>query len=84
MHLGRAFQYAGARIVLMSLWSVESATTVTLGMRVLRGIAKKAEAKDEALRAARESLRTAGFQHPFFWAGFVLLGERGVLPEQPL
>ena len=77
MHLGRAFQYAGARSVLMSLWSVESATTVTLGMRVLEGMGKKGEAKDEALQAAREELRKAGFQHPFFWAGFVLVGERG-------
>ena len=77
MHLGRAFQYAGARSALMSLWSVEDESTNELGARVLAGM-EKGEGKDAALLAARRLLREKGYEHPFFWAGFILVGERDV------
>ena len=78
MHLGRAFQYAGARSVLMSLWSVELESTMLLGERVLAEL-EAGKAKDEALLAARRLLRQKGYEHPLFWAGFILVGERDVL-----
>jgi CHAT domain-containing protein len=35
------------------------------------------EGKDalEALRQARTAVRKAGYEHPFFWAPFILVGE---------
>lgn len=74
MGMGRAFQYAGARSVLMSLWSVAERSSVDL----VRGFFKhlrEGKNKLEALRLARKEIRTAGYNHPFFWAPFVLVGE---------
>jgi CHAT domain-containing protein len=28
-----------------------------------------------ALRLAREDIRRAGYEHPFYWAPFILIGE---------
>jgi CHAT domain-containing protein len=61
----------------MSLWSVEDESTNDLGARVLEGM-EKGEGKDVALLAARKLLREKGYEHPFYWAGFILVGERDV------
>lgn len=73
MGMGAAFQHAGARNVLMTMWSVAEESTTLLSDGFLRGID---EGKDpsEALRQAREEIRAAGYAHPFYWAGFVLVG----------
>jgi len=75
MGLGRAFQYAGAKTVLMSLWSVEEESTVLLTEKFF-GYLKQGKGKLEALRQARADIRQAGYAHPFFWAPFLLVGER--------
>ncbi len=36
---------------------------------------KQGKGKLEALRLARKQVRAEGFDHPFFWAPFVLVGE---------
>jgi CHAT domain-containing protein len=74
MGMGRAFQYAGAKSVLMSLWSVSEKTSVILVDNFFRNM-KEGKDKLESLRLAREEVRSQGFDHPFFWSGFVLLGE---------
>jgi CHAT domain-containing protein len=75
--LTRAFLYAGARSVLASLWDVSDRGTAELMERFYRRLAK-GEAKDEALRAAQvEMVRARGPRsHPFYWAGFQLMGDR--------
>jgi CHAT domain-containing protein len=82
--LTRAFQYAGARSVLASLWSVADGTTAIL-MERFYGYLKTGRSKDAALRHAQLDLirgRTPGSghapprtAHPFYWAGFQLSGE---------
>jgi tetratricopeptide (TPR) repeat protein len=74
MSMGRAFQYAGARSVLMSLWSVDAFSSVKLIEGFFR-LRKEGKSKSESLRLARKALREEGFEHPFFWASFVLAGE---------
>lgn len=74
MGMGRAFQYAGARSVLMSLWSVDAQTSVELVTSMLHHL-KNGKSKLEALGLAREEIRRSGRDHPFFWAAFVLVGE---------
>lgn len=74
MAMGRAFQYAGARSVLMSLWSVSEASSVNLVESFFLNM-KEGRTKSEALAAARAEIRKKGFDHPFFWAGFILVGE---------
>ena len=36
---------------------------------------KEGKGKLEALKLAREEIRTQGYDHPFFWAAFILVGE---------
>ncbi|MEA2561857.1 MAG: hypothetical protein QOH06_3361 [Acidobacteriota bacterium] len=86
--LTRAFQYAGARTVAASLWSVADQVTAELMTRFHRHLAAGLP-KDQALRAAqieliREPLEitTANGQAlemdasaPFYWAAFQLFGD---------
>ena len=74
MGMGRAFQYAGAKSVLMSLWSVAQNSSVQLTDSFFRHL-KEGKSKLEALKLARGEIRKAGYDHPFFWAPFILVGE---------
>lgn len=73
--LTRAFQYAGARSVLASLWSVADASTATL-MKSFYTHLSQGETKDAALRSAQlDLMRSARLSHPYYWAGFALYGD---------
>ncbi|MFH1115190.1 MAG: CHAT domain-containing protein [Pseudomonadota bacterium] len=74
VNLGRAFQYAGAKAVLMSVWSVAEEASVKLVESFLRHL-KAGKQKAEALRLARRDVRADGYEHPFYWAAFILAGE---------
>ena len=74
MGMGRAFQYAGARSTLMTLWSVAQRFSVDLTSSFLRHL-KEGKPRLEALKLARDEIRKAGFDHPFFWAPLILVGE---------
>ncbi len=74
MGMGRAFQYAGAKSVLMSLWSVSETASVNLVESFFKHL-KEGKNKLEALRLARQEIRKAGYDHPFYWAPFILVGE---------
>jgi CHAT domain-containing protein len=74
MGMGRAFQYAGAKSVLMTLWSVAETSSVQLTDSFFRHL-KEGKSKLEALRLARDEIRKSGYDHPFFWAPFILVGE---------
>jgi CHAT domain-containing protein len=86
--LTRAFQYAGARSVIASLWDVPDQTTAELMARLHHHLAAGLP-KDQALRAAQmelirkpvrittaagQTLET-GTSAPFFWAAFQLFGD---------
>jgi len=73
--LTRAFQYAGARSVLSSLWKVDDKATAEL-MKRFYGYLKAGRPKDEALRLAQVDLiRSADFSQPRDWAAFQLNGD---------
>jgi CHAT domain-containing protein len=73
--LTRAFQFAGARSVLASLWSVSDVSTADLMTRFY-GYLREGRSKDEALRAAQVDLiRSQDFAHPYYWAAFQLTGD---------
>lgn len=74
MSMGRAFQYAGGKSVIMSLWSVAEKSSVILIENFFKNLKGGAD-KITSLEMARKELRRQGFEHPFFWAAFVLLGE---------
>lgn len=74
--LTRAFMYAGARRVVVSLWNVNDKATASLMQRLYVGILRSGKTPAAALRAAQvEMLRTRQWQSPYFWAPFVMQGE---------
>ena len=74
MGMGRAFQYAGARNVLVSLWSVAETSATELTSTFFKYIKEGKEPK-EAIRLARSEIRRKGYEHPFYWASFILFGK---------
>ena len=82
--LRRAFQYAGARRLLVSLYKVPDDDTVQLMTKLYGSLKTGARVRDafhEAQLAVLDSRRAkAGAAHPFYWASFVLVGD--VIPER--
>jgi tetratricopeptide (TPR) repeat protein len=74
MSMGRAFQYAGAKSVLMTLWAVAEDSSVKLTGNFFKH-RKSGKSKLESLKLARDEIRKQGFEHPFFWAAFIMVGE---------
>jgi CHAT domain-containing protein len=86
--LTRAFQYAGARSVMASLWKISDRTTAELMVRFYRHL-KEGKPKDEALRAAQMELIRGPIQitnekgeveeidasAPYYWAAFQIYGD---------
>lgn len=73
--LSRAFSKAGAPTVIASLWSVSDDSTRDT-MTVFYRELTTGQSKAEAMRRAQLSiLRDPRYQHPFYWAPFVILGE---------
>jgi CHAT domain-containing protein len=87
-----AFFQAGARSLLVSLWEVEDRSTALLmrrfyelwtGRRAGAHAASPGMSKAAALREAKSWLRNYAdpsgarpFAQPYYWAGFVLIGDR--------
>jgi CHAT domain-containing protein len=80
--LGRGFARRGAPALVMSLWSIDDATTAELLNATYDGLAATS-GPAAALFAAGNSYRTnvtnPRFGHPYYWAGLVYYG-----PEVPL
>jgi CHAT domain-containing protein/tetratricopeptide (TPR) repeat protein len=75
--LARSFMYAGVPSIVMSLWKVNDQSTSWLMPAFYKHLST-GQAKDEALRQAKmEFLLEADplFHHPFYWSGFVVLGD---------
>jgi CHAT domain-containing protein len=74
LSMGRAFQAAGTKSVIMSLWSVAEEPSIALVDEFFRQRAQ-GRSKLDAWAGARAHVRGLGFEHPFFWASFILVGE---------
>jgi tetratricopeptide (TPR) repeat protein len=76
----RAFLYAGAASLLLSLWRVEDQATAQLMDRFYQALLD-GQSKPSALRQAQLALLRGDegyrYSHPFFWSPFVLIGDRG-------
>jgi CHAT domain-containing protein len=72
----RGFLYAGARRVVVTLWSIRDEATSRLMLHFYEGLLHKGLSPSEALRRAQISIRAEKrWRSPYFWAGFVLQGE---------
>jgi len=82
--LARAFAFAGARSIITTLWSVADAKTKDFILEFYHQL-KNGQPKDLALKKARLNYLKAHpgpeEAHPFFWAGFVGIGEMAPLPN---
>jgi len=82
--LMRAFLYAGADSLVLSLWAVEDHSTARL-MEAFYGKLAQGWTKGAALQhAQRQFIETQGtlptsYAHPYFWAPFFLVGDWGAL-----
>ena len=66
---------AGARSMVVSQWQVEASSTASLMTGFHRGLAADPTARAESLRAASLAvLASPERRHPFYWAGFILVG----------
>lgn len=71
---------AGSPATIASLWKVDSASTSVMMVALHRGLLRHGREpsfpKAEALRqAAVETMKNESYRHPFYWAGFVLIGQ---------
>jgi len=80
MGLTRAFLYAGAKSLQVSLWKVSDRTTAYLMPDFYRSLVAGAAPVDALRRAKLESLADPRRAHPAYWAPFVLIGGPGPTP----
>ncbi|NEQ83110.1 MAG: CHAT domain-containing protein, partial [Moorea sp. SIO2I5] len=74
---GYLMQNAGADAAIASLWSVNDEGTQALMNKFYQVLKQGKVTKAEALRQAQIALITKveyGFEHPFYWAPFILIG----------
>jgi CHAT domain-containing protein/Tfp pilus assembly protein PilF len=74
----RAFLYAGTPSVLATLWPVDDEASSALMTSFYRHL-RQGRSPSGALQAAQlETARQERWQAPYYWAGFVLIGDMGV------
>jgi CHAT domain-containing protein/tetratricopeptide (TPR) repeat protein len=73
--INRAFFYAGASSVLMSLWAVNDQASYQLMERFYFHL-RSSESIMSALRKAKlEMIDSNALSHPYYWAGFIVSGK---------
>ncbi|MGB3862989.1 MAG: CHAT domain-containing protein [Candidatus Aminicenantaceae bacterium] len=73
--INRAFFYAGASSVLMSLWAVNDQATYQLMERFYTHL-RSSDSIMKALRKAKlEMINSGTLSHPYYWAGFIISGK---------
>ncbi len=77
--LARTFFFAGARALMVTHWDVEDQAGAYLVSNTLAGMRAGADGGLAAsLRKVQlQMLATKGYEHPFFWAPVVVIGEGG-------
>ena len=78
MSLSHAFALAGVPATVMSLWKIPDQTTPALMVRFYQNL-KDGLPKNEALRKAKldylQAAKLDQLAHPYYWAGFMLMGD---------
>lgn len=82
LSLTGAFRYAGSRNFVMSLWAVSDRSTYQVMRKFFTGIKEnqsKATALQQAMVHHLETEKDPELLHPYYWAGFSLIG-----PGEPI
>jgi CHAT domain-containing protein len=75
--LTRAFLYAGTTMVLATLWEVDDASTLRLMKQFYGDLVEAVRGEDKTgalTRAQRALLSSDDYNHPYYWAPFVMVG----------
>jgi CHAT domain-containing protein/tetratricopeptide (TPR) repeat protein len=75
--LSWAFLAAGARAIVASQWPVDSAATRHLMIELHRGLISGLPRAEALRRAGLATRAVEKYRHPYYWSGFVLLGDPG-------
>lgn len=81
MSLARAFQYSGSQRVLTTLWKTDDRAGASLTTSFFESIAAQLSPQ-QALKAARLAWLDQSDSyhcHPYYWSGYVLIGEGGTI-----
>lgn len=78
--LRRAFQVAGVRTLIMSLWAVEDESArawmrALYEARLVKRMGAAEAVREASLTGLRERRERGESTHPFYWAGFVAAGD---------
>jgi len=74
MGLIRAFQLVGAQSLIASLWEVNDRST-SLFMEYFYQFLAEGASKSSALKQAKLKMIQSKYNHPFYWAPFILFGD---------
>jgi CHAT domain-containing protein len=69
-----AFLAAGTRNTVVSQWKVDSAGTTELMLAFHRNLKQGTDSARSLQKAVLETMRNPEYRHPFYWAGFVMIG----------
>jgi CHAT domain-containing protein len=73
--LTRALIYAGTSSVMVSLWSVDAASTKELMLHFYK-LVKSGKDRATALQQAQINIMSKEeYSHPYYWAPFILVGD---------
>lgn len=73
LNFARAFQQAGARSVMVTLWNIPVVESLAF-YRDFYQVLKAGKSKLDAMQAVRRTIRSRE-PHPYFWSGLILHGE---------
>ncbi len=73
--INRAFFYAGASSVLMSLWAVNDQASCQLMERFYVHLRSSESIKNALRKAKLELIESDALSHPYYWAGFIASGK---------
>lgn len=73
--LGRAFFYAGARNLMVSLWKVPDKSTSLFMIDFYQQLFSSKSNHSSSLRKAKlKMIKSQSYQNPYYWAPFILIG----------
>jgi len=75
--INRAFFYAGASSVLMSLWAVNDQASYQLMERFYFHLCSSDSIMNALRKAKLELIDSNTLSHPYYWAGFIVSGKAG-------
>jgi CHAT domain-containing protein len=86
LSLTRGFLYAGVKSVISSLWQMEENKSAQL-LDYFYHHLSKGKSKNGALTLAKRDYldkQSGDFLHPFYWSGFVVIGDKSPIFVNPL